>query len=205
MNYRVQFRRCKRLFEHSTGGRSTPVDRLSSFLLTLAITQPQYLSLLYNEVPARLGSFEPCTSFSTHLSICLTCKSRHHHVFPVSHPSLVLSNFLALILILEAPLRKRRIEIYREFFTHYFPLLGKYSNHLAIKLPISIFISNLSGHPYAHPTPPPSTFNLPVVSQPLPLVTRGRNVHPHDTIRTTHIQLDFTFYRDGVQHSPSKA
>ncbi|KAL8667783.1 MAG: hypothetical protein Q9202_000247 [Teloschistes flavicans] len=56
---------------------------------------------------------------------------------------------------------------------------------------------NLSGHAHARPEQPPPVFKLPV-SQPATFTEQGQTY-----MNTTHVQLDFTLYRDGQQCSPS--
>ncbi|KAL8846605.1 MAG: hypothetical protein Q9221_008323 [Calogaya cf. arnoldii] len=59
---------------------------------------------------------------------------------------------------------------------------------------------NLTGHPHTHPNPPPPAFNLPVVSEASKFTHEGQ-----EFVQTSHVQLDFSLFRDGRQVLPSQA
>lgn len=57
---------------------------------------------------------------------------------------------------------------------------------------------NLTGHPHAHPNPPPPAYNLSAAPQAAQFVQDDK-VFEH----TRHVQMPFTLYRDGRQNEPS--
>ena len=59
---------------------------------------------------------------------------------------------------------------------------------------------HLNGHPHSHPNPTPPTYSLPVTSDAKSFTHEGETFIP-----TRHIILDFTLFKDGIQHSPSEA
>ena len=61
-------------------------------------------------------------------------------------------------------------------------------------------LSNLLGHPHSHPLPAPPAYNLPVTSQPPNTFEYESSVFQS----TTHVELGFSLYHDGIQINPNK-
>jgi hypothetical protein len=56
----------------------------------------------------------------------------------------------------------------------------------------------LSGHPHAHPNPPPPAYDVPVTSNTSQFTHEGERFEA-----TTHVKLDFELFRSGEQRTPS--
>lgn len=61
-------------------------------------------------------------------------------------------------------------------------------------------LSTLLGHPHSHPLPTPPALNLPVTSQP-PITFEYES---SSFQATTHVELGFSLYSNGVQINPNK-